>query len=186
MPPGPDPADMHWTGIRSKWGLFVALGIGLIVLGVIAWLDVVSVTIAGTILIGALLLVGGIFQIIHAFMTREWRGFLLGLFSGVLALIAGILIMGEPVRGALVLTIVVVAFLAVGGITRIALAFRHRGMSRWGLLLLSGIVSLIVAGLLYAGLPWSGLWVLGTLIAIELVIQGIAWLSFGLALRKAG
>ncbi|MGH7101283.1 MAG: HdeD family acid-resistance protein [Acetobacteraceae bacterium] len=185
MPPSTDPAPMHWTGIRSKWGLFVALGIGLIVLGVIAWLDVVSVTIAGTILIGALLLIGGIFQVIHAFMTREWAGFLFGLFCGVLAFIAGILIMREPVRGALVLTIVITALLAVGGITRIVLAFRHRGMSRWGLLLLSGIVSLGVAALLYAELPWSGLWVLGTLIAVELVIQGIAWLSFGLALRKA-
>lgn len=175
--------EKHWGRVRGKWGLFVALGIGLILLGLIAWIDVVSVTIAGTILIGALLLVGGIFQVIHAFMMREWGGFLFGLFCGVLSFIAGILIMREPVRGALVLTIVIVAFLAVGGVTRIVLAFRHRGMPR-GLLLVSGIVSLIVAWLLYRELPWSGLWVLGTLIAIELIIQGIAWLSYGFALRK--
>lgn len=184
MSPSINEPGKHWTGVRNKWGLFVALGIGLIVLGVIAWIDVVSVTIAGTILIGALLLIGGVFQIIHAFMIREWGGFLLALFSGVLSFIAGILIMREPIKGAVVLTIVIVAFLAVGGITRIVLAVRHRGMPRWGLLLLSGIVSLIVAVLLYSQLPWSGLWVLGVLIAVELIIQGIAWLSFGLALRK--
>ena len=118
-------------------------------------------------------------------MTREWRSFLLNLFGGVLSLIAGFLIMDEPVRGALVLTIVVVAFLAVGGITRIVLAFRHREMANWGLLAVSGVVSLLVAGLHNATFPWSGLWVLGTLIAVELIVQGIGWLSFGLALRRA-
>jgi uncharacterized membrane protein HdeD (DUF308 family) len=177
--------DAQMRKVAHKWGLFVALGIGLIVLGVIAWLDVVAVTIAGTIFIGAMLLVGGAFQIIHAFMTREWRSFVLNLFGGALSVIAGILIMDEPVRGALVLTIVVVAFLAVGGITRIVLAFRHRDMAHWGLLAVSGLVSLLVAWLLYASFPWSGLWVLGTLIAIELIVQGIGWLSFGLALRRA-
>jgi len=180
------PADgTHWTSVRGKWALFVALGIGLIALGILAWIDVVAVTLAGTIFIGAALLVGGVFQVVHAFMTREWGSFLLGLFAGVLSVIAGLLIMSEPLRGALILTLVVVAFLAVGGITRIMLAIRHRGMARWVLLLLSGIVSLFVAWLLYATLPWSGLWVLGTLIAIELIVQGIAWLSFGLALRRA-
>ena len=38
-------------------------------------------------------------------------------------------------------------------------------------------------GLLYASLAWSGLWVLGTLIAIELLVQGAGWLYFGIALR---
>ena len=179
-------SDPHWSGIRGKWGFFVALGIGLILLGVIAWLDVVAVTLAGTIFIGAMLVVGGVFQIVHAFVTREWAGFLFGLLAGALAVFAGLLIMSEPVGGALALTIVVVVFLAVGGVTRIVLALRHRGMARWGLLLASGLVSLLVAWLLYAELPWSGLWVLGTLIAIELIVQGIAWLSFGLALRRAG
>ena len=58
--------DAHMRKMARKWGLFVALGIGLIVLGVIAWLDVIAVTIAGTIFIGAMLLVGGAFQIVHA------------------------------------------------------------------------------------------------------------------------
>jgi uncharacterized membrane protein HdeD (DUF308 family) len=38
--------------------------------------------------------------------------------------------------------------------------------------------------LLYRSLPWSGLWVLGTLIAVELLVQGGTWLQFGLSLRQ--
>jgi uncharacterized membrane protein HdeD (DUF308 family) len=172
------------ANVTNRWGWFVALGIVMIVLGVIAWLDVVAVTIAGTIFIGAMLLVGGAFQIVHAFMAKGWQGFVLSLLCGVLYVFGGLLIMNEPLQGALVLTLVVSAALVVGGIVRIVLALRHREMAAWGLMLLSGIVSVAVGILLYASLPWSGLWVLGTLIAVELLVQGVSWLSFGLALRK--
>jgi uncharacterized membrane protein HdeD (DUF308 family) len=180
-----NPGQEHLK-VHGRWGWFVALGIALIVLAVIAWLDVVAVTIAGTIFIGAMLLVGGVFQIVHAFfMQQGWKSLLFGLLCGVLSFIAGLLIMFEPVRGALVLTILVIAALIAGGVTRVVIGFRHREMARWGLLVVSGIISLVVAILLYASLPWSGLWVLGTLIAVELLVQGVTWLSFGLALRKA-
>jgi uncharacterized membrane protein HdeD (DUF308 family) len=173
------------ANISKKWGWFVALGVAMIALGVIAWLDVITVTIAGTIFIGASLLVGGVFQIIHAFMTKQWRGFIMSLFCGILYLAGGLLIMNEPVQGALFLTLLVMAALMVGGVVRIVLALQHRNIAAWGLILLSGIVSIVVGYLLYASLPWSGLWILGTLIAVELLIQGSSWLYFGLALRFA-
>ena len=171
--------------ISTKWGWFVALGIAMIALGVAAWLDVITVTIAGTIFVGASLLIGGVLQIIHAFMTKEWRGFMMSLFCGILYLAGGVLIMSEPMQGALFLTLLVMAALVVGGVVRIVLALQHRNIAAWGLILLSGIVSIFVGYLLYASLPWSGLWVLGTLIAIELLIQGSSWLYLGLALRFA-
>jgi uncharacterized membrane protein HdeD (DUF308 family) len=169
--------------IASKWRWFVAIGIVLIVLGVAAWLDVVSVTLATTVVVGVILLVGGIFQIIHALMTREWRGFVFGLVSGLLYAVGGLIIMREPVHGAVVLTLVLAALIVGGGIVRVVLALRHRGLRAWGLVLVSGVVSVIVGGLLYANLPWSGLWVLGTLIAVELLVQGAGWLYLGIALR---
>ena len=173
------------ANIAKKWGWFVALGIAMIALGVIAWLDVVAVTIAGTIFVGAMLFLGGAFQIIHAFMTKEWRGFIMSLFCGVLYVAGGVLIMNEPEQGALFLTLLVVAALVVGGVVRIILALTHRDIAAWGLILLSGIVSIVVGYLLYANLPWSGLWVVGTLIAADLLVQGSSWVYFGLALRFA-
>jgi uncharacterized membrane protein HdeD (DUF308 family) len=173
------------ANIATKWGWFVALGIAMIALGVIAWLDVVTVTIASTLFVGASLLIGGAFQIIHAFMTKEWRGFIMSLFCGVLYLGGGLLIMNEPVQGALFLTLLLMAALMVGGVIRIVLALQHRDIAAWGLILFSGVVSIVVGYLLYASLPWSGLWLLGTLIAMELLLQGSSWLYFGIALRFA-
>jgi uncharacterized membrane protein HdeD (DUF308 family) len=178
-------AGEHARTPASKWPWFVALGVAMIVLGVIAWCDVVAVTLASTIVIGAAMLVGGVFQVIHAFMSKGWRDLVLGLLLGALYIAGGLLIISEPVQGAIVLTLLLSAVVIVGGVVRIILALRHRHLRTWWLVLLSGIVSLAVGVLIYVSLPWSGLWVLGTLIAIELIIQGVGWVSFGMTLRAA-
>ncbi len=169
---------------RTRWGWFVALGIAQLVLGIIAWFDVIAFTIAGVIFIGALLVVAGVFQIVHAFMDREWGGFALHLLVGVLYVVGGFLLMDDPLPGAVVVTILVAAALIVGGILRIVIGVRHRHMPGWGLMLVGGVISLVVGVMLYLMLPWSGLWVVGTLIAIELIMHGVSWIQFGLTLRK--
>ena len=72
----------------------------------------------------------------------------------------------------------------VAGCFRIVLAIRHWHLPGAGLLLLGGLVNIGLGIALYITLPWSGLWVLGTLIAIELIMHGAAWLEFGLGLRR--
>jgi uncharacterized membrane protein HdeD (DUF308 family) len=169
---------------RTRWGWFIALGIAQLVLGVVAWLDVITFTIFGVIFIGALLVVAGIFQIVHAFMDRGWRGFALHVLIGILYVVGGFLLMNDPLPGALIITLLVAAALIIGGILRIVMGVRHRHMPGWGLLLASGIISLLVGIMLYLTLPWSSLWVVGTLIAVELIVHGVSWVQFGLALRR--
>ncbi len=169
---------------RTGWGWFVALGIAQLVLGIIAWFDVIAFTIAGVIFIGALLVVAGVFQIVHSFMDREWGGFALHLLVGVLYVVGGFLLMDEPLQGSVVITILVAVALIIGGILRIAIGVQHRHMPGWGLLIAGGVISLLVGVMLYVMLPWSGLWVVGTLIAIELIFHGVSWIQFGLTLRK--
>jgi uncharacterized membrane protein HdeD (DUF308 family) len=129
-------------------------------------------------------LVGGIFHLIHAFMVKTWSGFLMNVLAGVLYVIGGALIMDEPIAGALLITIFLIAALVVGGALRITVALRHREVGGWWLMVLSGLVSVVIGILLYGSLPWSGLWVLGTLIGVELLVQGVTWLMFGIALRR--
>ncbi len=173
------------AGATHRWGWFVALGVLLIAAGAFAWFDVVGVTLASVIFIGAAMLVSGAFQVVQAFTVRNWGGFLLHVLMGVIYVIGGLLIMAEPVQGAVVITVFLSICLAASGIMRIVLAIRHRELAGWWLMLFSGIISLLVGLLLYSTLPWSGLWVLGTLVAVELVVQGITWVQFGLMLRRA-
>jgi uncharacterized membrane protein HdeD (DUF308 family) len=174
--PGSAPAD--------RWGWFVALGVVQIIVGILCWIDVVAASLAGVIIIGVLLLIGGVAQIVHAFTVRGWSGFTLYLLIGALYIVGGLLLMDEPVRGSLIITIVIAVLLIMGGIARLIVAATHRHMRGLWLVILSGIVSFAVGILLYASLPWSSLWVLGTLIAIELIFHGIAWIQFGLSLKE--
>ena len=169
---------------RSSWIWFVVLGVLQILLGVFCWFDVLAATIAATYLIGAALLLGGVFQAIHSFLDRGWGGFILHLLAGILHIVAGLLIMAEPVRGALIITVVLSVVMIVAGIFRVVLAVQHWHLGGSGLMLVGGFISIGVGFLLYLTLPWSGLWVLGTLIAIELIFHGAAWLEFGLSLRR--
>jgi len=177
-------SGLGYSDLTSKWGSFVALGVLLILAGALALIDVVAVTLASVIFIGAMLLVGGAFQIVHAFMTKTWGSFALNLLCGVLYLFGGLLSMEEPVEGSVIITALAVAALIAGGVLRVAIALRHRDVRGWWLLLFGGLVSVAVGVLLYRSLPWSGLWVLGTLIAVELLMQGGTWLQFGLSLRR--
>jgi uncharacterized membrane protein HdeD (DUF308 family) len=176
-------SGLGYAGVVAKWGWFVGLGLLLVVAGVFALGDVMAVTVASVIFIGAMLLVGGIFQIFHAFMTKGWAAFLLNLLGGAAYAIGGLLIMDEPVQGSIFITMFAGAALVIGGLLRVVIALRHREVAGWWMLLLGGLISLALGVLLYASLPWSGLWVLGTLIGVELIVQGVTWVQFGLALR---
>jgi len=170
--------------ITGKWGWFVALGVVSILAGLVALTDVVAFTLVSVIFIGAMLLVSGIFQIIHAFATKTWGQFALSILMGLLYVAGGFLIMDEPVQGSFVITLLLLVALVVSGIVRIVIALRHRELKYWWLMALGGLCSAAIGVWLFMALPWSGLWVLGTLIAVELLIQGVTWLQFGFALRR--
>ena len=173
----------EFRSLSAKWGWFVALGIGMILTGGFALGDTVLVTLVSVIFIGAMMVVAGAFQILHAFAIKQWGAFLFALLCGALYVAGGLLIMREPVQGSIVITAFLLAVLSVAGVLRMVMALRHREIKGWWLLLLTGIVSVGLAILLFLSLPWSGLWLLGTIIAIELVFQGVGWITLGFALR---
>src|ERR1700747_24337 len=117
--------------VASKLGWFIALGIVMIAAGIFALGDVVAFTLVSAIFIGAMMLVGGVFQIVQAFMTKAWSAFLLNVFVGILYVVGGFLIMQEPVQGSIILTLFLLAAILVGGITRIMIGLRHRELSGW-------------------------------------------------------
>jgi uncharacterized membrane protein HdeD (DUF308 family) len=170
--------------LSRNWGWLLALGILMIILGAIAIAAPAVATIAVQFMLGWLLVISGIGEGIHAFMAQGWRGFLLELLSAVLYLAVGILLLVNPLQGALALTIVVAVFLVVEGIVKIITALRVRDHDGWGWLLASGIVSVILGVLIWAEWPASGLWVIGLLVGIQLLFTGWALVMLALAARR--
>jgi len=89
--------------------------------------------------------------------------------------------------GALSLTLVLTAFFIVEGVASIMYALEHKRelSGRWGFMLMSGVVDLILAAIIIAGLPGTALWALGMLVGINMLFGGASLVGLGLAARNA-
>ncbi|MDG6095280.1 HdeD family acid-resistance protein [Acetobacter sp. AN02] len=172
------------TGHAKQWGLFVGLGITSVILGIIAWIDAISVTLASTVVIGVVVLIAGVVQCVHAFSVRQWGGFLFSLIGGILYALCGVLIVKEPVTGSVIITVLISLCLIIGGLSRCFIAFRFNNLPGWWIGLLSGLTAIFIGIALYMTLPWSGLWLIGIMISCELIIAGISWIQTGFAMRR--
>jgi uncharacterized membrane protein HdeD (DUF308 family) len=91
-----------------------------------------------------------------------------------------------PISGTISLTLVLIAFFIIEGIVSIMYAIEHRNQlsGQWGWMLLSGIIDLILAAIIFAGLPGTAAWALGLLVGINMLFGGAALIAMALAARK--
>jgi uncharacterized membrane protein HdeD (DUF308 family) len=173
------------SAIHEHWVLFLIEGIVLVLLGAIAIVVPPLATLTYTILIGWIFLVSGVVGLITTFWMRRAPGFWWSLLSALIAIAAGFLLLGWPVTGALSLTLVLTSFFIVEGIASIMYAIEHRNQltGRWGWMLVSGIIDLILAAIIIAGLPGTAAWAIGLLVGINMLFGGGALIGMALAAR---
>ena len=175
------------AAVRDHWVLFLCEGIALLILGTLAILAPVIASVAATVFFAWILLARGIIGLIATIRARHAPGFWWSLLSALLAIIVGAVLFGWPVQGTLSLTAVLIAFLLVEGALTIMYALEHRSRpsGRWGWMLASGILDLLLGILLLAGLPGTALWALGLLIGINMLFGGWALVFMALHARPA-
>jgi len=172
--------------LHAHWAIFLLEGIVLIILGLMAVALPMLATLAVAILIGWLLLVSGVLGLVTSIWMRRAPGFLWSLLSAILGIAAGAVLLWWPVSGALSLTVILTGFLTVEGILSIMYALEHkRDLSgRWGMMLLSGVVDLILAAMIFLGLPATAAWAIGLLVGINLIFGGSALAAMALHARN--
>jgi uncharacterized membrane protein HdeD (DUF308 family) len=169
--------------IRRSWGWFLALGIILILLGLLALGWAVLATLVSVVVFGWFLLLGGILSVTHAFLRRRWGGFFLELFAGILYVVFGLMVVGNPAEGAVALTLLIAVFLMLSGIFRILTALTVR-FHHWVWVLLNGVISLLLGVMIWSQWPVSGLWVIGLFIGIDMIFYGWSLVMLALAVRS--
>lgn len=170
-------------GIRVNWKWFLGFGIALVLIGALAMSAAVFTTLLTIVLIGSLLLVAGIVQSISSIWAHKWSGGFQSLLAGILYSVLGIVILLHPSVTALTITLLLIILYIIGGLVKIAAALTTPFQQR-GLILFSGIISVVLGGLIWAQWPVSGLWVIGLFIGIDLVIVGLTWISLALTARN--
>jgi len=172
--------------VREHWKAFLIEGILLAILGLAAIIVPPLASLAVTIFLGWLFLISGIAGLVLTFWARQMPGFWWSLVSAILAVIAGGLLLARPVQGTLTLTIVVGAYFLAEGVATIMYALEHRRelSQRWSWLLVAGIMDLLVAFIIIAGLPGSALWAIGLLVGVNLLFGGACLIGMALAARN--
>lgn len=169
--------------IRANWVGFFALGVVLIVLGslliVVPWIG----TLAAVWMLSILLILSGITEFVAAFWVRRWSGFFLALLAGVLYVVVGILIVDHPTETAEVLTLIIAAFLVIGGVFRIAVALTLK-FEGWGWTLASGVLATLLGLLIWRQWPEASLWVIGLFVGLEVLFTGWTWVMLSMLLRR--
>jgi uncharacterized membrane protein HdeD (DUF308 family) len=175
------------NALHRHWKLYLFEGILLVVLGILAILLPPLATLAITLVLGWLFLISGVMGLYTSFMLRHAPGFWWSLISAVLGIVVGLLLLESPLQGALTLTLVLIAFFVVEGVASIMFALDHKRelSGQWGWMVLSGVVDLILAAMIIAGLPGTAAWALGLLVGINMIFGGWALVLLALAARKA-
>ena len=172
--------------IREHWVLFLIEGIVLVVLGLLAFIIPPIATIAVTIFLGWLFLISGVVGLVTTFWARHAPGFWWSLLSAVLAIAAGIVLLAWPISGAVSLTLLLIVFFTIEGVLSIMYALEHKKelSGRWGWMLTSGIIDLVLAAIILAGLPGTAAWALGLLVGINMLFGGTAMIAMAMHARS--
>jgi uncharacterized membrane protein HdeD (DUF308 family) len=144
-------------------------------------------TITVTLILGWIFLASGIMGMITTFRARQAPGFGWSLVSALIAIAVGLILLAEPIAGAVSLTLVLIVFFVVEGVATIMYALEHRRelSGRWEWMLVSGIIDLVLAGIILAGLPGTAAWALGLLVGINMVFGGVALVAIASHARSA-
>jgi uncharacterized membrane protein HdeD (DUF308 family) len=166
------------------WGWFLALGVGLLALGVAAVARAVTATVASMLFFGWLLVLAGAIEVVQAVAVGHWAGFFQHLFAAILFLVAGFIMVFRPVISAEVLTLFMALFFLIGGLFQL-IGSIWIGLPGWGWSAADGVITVILGLMVLAQWPASGLWVIGLLLGIDLIFYGLAWVAIALGLRGA-
>lgn len=156
---------------------FIIESILLIILGIIAIALPFYATLSIELIIGWVLLLGGIVQLYKSIKTIKQPGGAISLMGAIIYIAVGVLMLIYPLTGILTLTLLIGIFFLLEGIAKIAFSFELKPAQNWGWLLVSGIIALLMSGIILWGWPATSLWVIGLLVGINMVFFGFSLLA---------
>jgi uncharacterized membrane protein HdeD (DUF308 family) len=174
------------SGKSSGWTMFQ--GILLVICGALAIVFPLIATIAVEQVFAALLLIVGGYALAAALGSKGPGAVhrLVATLWAILTLVTGLLLLFKVGAGVLTLTILLAAYFAAQGIVTILGAFKFTGTGAFWMMLLSGIVSLVLAYMIFSGFPGSAAWLLGLLFGINLIFTGAFFIAMSSALKNQG
>ena len=170
--------------LKHVSGWSIAWSIALIGLGVLAAALPWATTLGFAMIVGWLLIFSGAVQVLHAFQSKGVGHIVWKLLIAILYLVIGFYALAHPLISLAALTLLLVIFFFGEGITDIAAYIQNRKLPGAGWILLDGVVTLLLAALIWWHWPSSSIWAFGLLIGISMIMTGVTRLMITMAARR--
>jgi uncharacterized membrane protein HdeD (DUF308 family) len=173
--------------LHAHWRLFLIEGLLLLILGLLAIIVPRVATVAIEFLLGWLLLISGVIGLITTLRMRSAPGVGWAMVSAFLGIAVGLILLWWPLSGAVTMALILTVFFLIEGIASILYALDHKRelSGRWGWMLFSGLIDLLLAGLIFFGLPGTAAWAIGLLVGINMIFGGSALIGMALRARSS-
>jgi uncharacterized membrane protein HdeD (DUF308 family) len=175
--------SLIWVA-KKITGWYFAIAVLFILLGLLGIIEPVAIGLGVAILVGWLLVLGGVGHVVAAFKGGGAKHVLFEVLIAIADLAGGIYFLMHPFIGEETLTLLLAVICLVGGVLRVIWYFRVKGVGGSEWLLLNGIVTLVLGGMIWSHWPSSSVWAIGILVGVKMLVTGISRLMFGLAMRK--
>ncbi len=178
-------------GLRSPLGVakkitgwYIAVAVLFIVLGLFGIIEPGVAGLGVTLLVGWILVIGAVFHFVAAFKGGGAKQVIFQVVIGIVYAIGGLYFLTHTIMGTATLTLLLAGIILAEGVIEVISYFRMRKEGASGWLLVNGIITLALGGLIWFHWPSSTVWAIGTLVGVNLLITGITRLMFGLGVRK--
>lgn len=161
------------------------VGIFMLIAGFLAMVAPFAAGLSVAMVVGVLLLVSGVTQVLLVFRAGSFGEGLMLVLLGVLSIVAGVYMTAQPVAALATLTLFLAGYFIASGILEVIAAFGARPERGWGLLLFGGIVSVLLGVMIWQQFPFSGVWAVGVLVGVKLIMAGWALIAIGGAAKAA-
>ena len=153
--------------LREHKSKYIFQGTVFIILGILAGALPAATALSVELMVGVVLLLSGVFQLVLTLKSHiHWWSF----FSALLSRVVGTVMVWKPFAGLLAIVI----FMTMEGIFELLLAWQFRPVRNWSWMLFSGIITLVLAALLWLGFPTFDVLYLGWVIAINFILYGLS------------
>jgi uncharacterized membrane protein HdeD (DUF308 family) len=162
----------------------IALSVLLIIAGLFAILIPSVSGIAITLIFGWLMILSGITHFVFAFKTHTTGGLIWEILIGIVYLFTGVYLILHPLEALFALTLILACYLFFEAIVEFIQFFQLRPRHGAGWLLVDGIITLILAIMIWRSWPASSVWVIGTLVGFSMIFSGFSRLMLSLAAKR--
>jgi uncharacterized membrane protein HdeD (DUF308 family) len=152
-----------------------------LIMGIFAVASPLVFGAAVVVMVAIVLVIAGIARVIAG---TQGEGFWSILF-GALYVVVGLAIIGRPFLGLASLTMILIVYFMVNGIAEIFVAFQAKPNPGWGFVLFSGVISVVLACMIWNQWPLSGAWAIGIFVGIQLIFSGLTMITVGSAIKQA-